>query len=79
MTTKTIISETTSVNVTGGEFDILLGTSTPIDFSVNEQARFLGLTVGSDPEMSPRQEMGSVLRAGFALSLTDAEITTSKL
>jgi len=72
-------SETSSVNVTAGDFDVLLGTSNPIGFSVNEQARYLGLTVGTDSEMTPRQDIGGVLRAGFALSLTNASITTSKL
>jgi hypothetical protein len=71
--------ETANVNVTDGEFDVLLGTSNPIGFSVNEQARYLGFAVENDSVMTPLQDIGGVLRAGFALSIADAAITTSKL
>jgi hypothetical protein len=74
-------TESLPVTVTKGGFDLLLGKSesNPIALSINEQARYIGLSVGSDPEMSPRQEIGSVLRAGVALSVTDAAITSSKI
>jgi len=74
-------SESKAVTINAGDFDLMLGTSAsnPIPFSVNEQARNIGLTFGSDSEMSPRKEITGVLRAGFALSVTDAAITTSKL
>jgi hypothetical protein len=74
-------TESKSVSIIAGDFDLMLGKteSNPIPFTVNEQARYIGLTVGSDPEMEPRQEIGGVLRAGIALSVTDASITSSKL
>jgi hypothetical protein len=74
-------SESLPVTVIAGEFNLMLGksSSNPIALSVNEQARYIGLAVGGDPEMEPRQEIGGVLRAGVALSVTDAAITTSKL
>jgi formylglycine-generating enzyme required for sulfatase activity len=74
-------SESNAVTMNSGGFNLMLGKSSanPIPLSVNEQARHIGLTFGSDSEMSPRKEITGVLRAGFALSVTDAAITTSKL
>jgi hypothetical protein len=74
-------SESLPVTVIAGEFNLMLGKSisNPIAFSVNEQARFIGFAVGGDPEMEPRQEIGSVLRSGLALSVADDAITSSKL
>jgi len=72
-------SETSPVNIISGEYNLILGKSTPIGFSVNEQASTFGITIEGDDEMDPRQEIGSVLRAGVALSVTNAAITTSKL
>lgn len=74
-------SESLSVSIIAGGFDLMLGKSesNPIPFTVNQQARYIGLSVGGDPEMEPRQEIGGVLRAGMSLSVTDAAITTSKL
>ncbi|ETR66704.1 MAG: hypothetical protein OMM_05528 [Candidatus Magnetoglobus multicellularis str. Araruama] len=74
-------TETKAVSIIAGGFDLMLGKteSNPIPFTVNEQARYIGLAVDGDPEMEPRQEIGGVLRAGMALSVTDTAITTSKL
>jgi len=74
-----IWSETQAVNIIGGEYHLILGKSNAIGFSVNEQASTFGITVESDDEMEPRQEIGGVLRAGVALSITNAAITTSKI
>ena len=74
-------TESKAVTIIAGGFDLMLGksASNPIAFTVNEQARYIGLAVGGDPEMEPRQEIGGVLRAGLALSVTDTAITSSKL
>ena len=74
-------TESKAVSIIAGGFDLMLGKteSNPIPFTVNEQARYIGLAVGGDPEMEPRQEIGGVLRAGMALSVTDASISTSKI
>jgi len=74
-------TETKPVPVVSGEFHLLLGKSlsNPIGFTVNEQASYIGVAVDGDPEMSPRQEVGGVLRAGVALSVTDNAITASKI
>ena len=82
---NTLWSETRSVTIVAGEFDLLLGESTPIDFSVNENATYIGIQIGAEPEMSPRQKIGESIRAGYALraalalSITDTAITESKL
>ena len=72
-------SETVSVPIIAGEFNVVLGRSNPLAFSVNEQARYIGVTIEGDVEMDPKQEITSVLRAGVALSVTNAAITTSKI
>jgi len=72
-------SETLPVNVIAGEYNLVLGKSTPIALTVNEQVKYFGLSVEGDSEMEPRQEIAGVLRAGMALSITDSAISTSKL
>ncbi|MBN2104222.1 hypothetical protein JW835_09310 [bacterium] len=62
-----------SVTVTDGYFTVLLGSETPIPKSVfNGEDCYLGITVGSDAEMTPRKRLVSVgyaFRAGEADSL----------
>jgi len=72
---------TRTVYVVSGEYHLIIGKSNPIGFSVNEQATTFGISVESESEMEPRQEIGGVLRAGIALSVTNANaaITTPKL
>ncbi|MDH3892112.1 MAG: hypothetical protein OEV49_13625 [candidate division Zixibacteria bacterium] len=56
-----IWSETQSVSTTDGAFAIMLGSVNPLDPLYFAGAdRFLGVKVGSDPEISPRTEFGSV-------------------
>lgn len=53
---------TTPVIVTNGKFNVLLGTHNPIPkdfFNVNPQT-YIGVTVGTDDEMAPRQQLASV-------------------
>ncbi len=60
-----------SVMVTGGMFNIVLGEFMPIDDSVFVNAdRWLGITVGGDPEISPRTHFVSVPYA-FRVSTVD--------
>ena len=50
-----------SVSVAGGLFNVLLGSVTPISDSVfKAPARYLGVQVGSDPELIPRSRIVSV-------------------
>jgi hypothetical protein len=63
-----------NVQVKGGLFSVLLGSVTNIPPSVfNASNRFFGVTVGTDPEMTPRQEIASV---GFAANAAVADTAT---
>lgn len=49
---------------TGGLFNVSLGTGTPdLDTLTFDRAYFLGITVGADSEMTPRQELGTAVMA----------------
>ena len=53
--------ETQSVLVTDGIYSVLLGSVTPITAAVFDgSVRYLGVTVGTDPEMTPRRALVSV-------------------
>ena len=49
------------VLVKGGNFDVMLGSGTGNDINVNftQNTYYLGLTVGTDSEMTPRQRLGA--------------------
>lgn len=70
-----------SVQVSDGLFNVMLGSLTPIPQSVisGSSNLFLGITVGTDSEMSPRVQLGSVLFAVQALTVPDGSITAAKL
>lgn len=55
-------SEVRAITVTDGIFNILLGAANPLkaDLFSAYRATYLGLKVGSDSEMTPRQEIASV-------------------
>jgi hypothetical protein len=54
-------TETQMVYTSGGVFDVLLGSQTDISEEVFDDAdRWLGITVESDPEMTPRQRLVSM-------------------
>lgn len=60
-------TESKSVTVNKGLFNTLLGDVTPLEVATfNGQALFLGITVGSDPEAAPRQQLAHVAYAIFA-------------
>ena len=66
-----------SVQVTGGLFNVMLGSQTAIPQSiVNNSNLWLGITVGTDSEMTPRVKLGSV---PFAGAVSDGSITTAKI
>jgi hypothetical protein len=81
-----------NVQVKGGLFSVLLGSVNNIPSTVfSASNRFFGVTVGSDPEMTPRQQIASVgfaansasadtaSCAGTATTVPDGAITTSKI
>ena len=60
-------SETQDVTITDGLFSILLGSVTPIPYSVfDDDETYLELKVGSDPVMTPRKRLVSVAYAMHA-------------
>ena len=69
------------VKVSDGLFNVMLGSLTPIPQAVitGNSTLFLGITVGTDDEMSPRVQLGSVPFAVQALSVPDGSITKAKL
>ena len=57
-------TETQSVTTSVGLFTVLLGSTTPVpDSAFNDSSRYLGIQVGADPEMTPRQRLASVVYA----------------
>jgi len=72
---------TTSLQVSDGLFNVMLGSVSPIpqDVITGNSNLFLGITVGTDGEMSPRVQLGSVPFATQALTVPDGSITVEKL
>lgn len=77
-------SETQTVAVTDGVFNVLLGSKTSFPsrlFTISGE-RYLGIKVGTDPEMRPRFPLTSVayaFRAAAADSLADQAVTASAI
>ena len=69
------------VQVSDGLFNVMLGSLTPIPQAVitGHDNLFLGITAGTDDEMTPRVQLGSVPFAVQALTVPDASITTDKI
>lgn len=69
------------VQVSDGLFNVMLGSLTPIPQSVitGHDSLFLGITVGTDDEMAPRVQLGSVPFAVQALTVPDGSVTTEKI
>jgi hypothetical protein len=59
-----------AVTVTEGVFNAVLGSLQPITSDILDGDRYLGMTVGTDPEMSPRLRMTS---SPFAIKAADAD------
>lgn len=70
-----------AISVTAGLFTVLLGSLSPIPQSVitANSSLFLGVTLGSDAEMTPRVQLGAVPFAIQALTVPDASITSRKV
>ena len=69
------------VAVSGGLFNVLLGSLTPIPQGViaSSGPLYLGVTIATDDEMRPRVQIGSVPYAMQALTVPDGSITTEKI
>ncbi|MCI0330449.1 MAG: tail fiber domain-containing protein [candidate division Zixibacteria bacterium] len=67
-------AETTSVSTTSGLFTVLLGSTNPVpDSAFRDTTRYLGIKVGADPEMTPRQRLVSV-GYGYRVSSVDGAL-----
>ena len=69
------------VRVSDGLFNVMLGSLHAIEQSViaGHDQLWLGITVGTDDEMQPRVQLGSVPFAVQALTVPDGSITQAKL
>jgi len=69
-------TETQTVTAADGLFDVILGSVTPIPFSVFDgKDKYLSLKIGSDSEMTPRKQLVSV---GYSLRAYDADKVDGK-
>jgi hypothetical protein len=70
-----------SVQVSDGLFNIMLGSITPLPQSLvtSNTSLWLGIEVGTDTEMTPRVQLGSVPFAAQALTVPDGSISSLKL
>ena len=69
------------VRVSDGLFNVMLGSLHAIEQSViaGHDRLWLGITVGTDDEMQPRMQLGSVPFAVQALTVPDGSVTTAKI
>ena len=69
------------VQVSDGLFNVMLGSLNPIPQAVitGHDNLFLGITAGTDDEMTPRVQLGSVPFAVQALTVPDGSVTTEKI
>ncbi len=69
------------VQVSDGLFNVMLGSLTAIPQNVitGNPTLFLGITAGTDDEMAPRVQLGSVPFAVQALTVPNNSVTTEKL
>jgi len=70
-----------SVAVSDGLFNVMLGSITPINQATlsGNSSLWLGISVGTDGEMTPRVQLGTVPYAFQALTVPDGAITSAKL
>ncbi len=70
-----------SVSVSDGLFSVLLGSLNTdlVNVVQGHEALYLGVTVGTDSEMAPRVQLGSVPFSMQALTVPDDSVTTAKI
>lgn len=72
------------VPVNNGLFHVLLGSTNPLPASLftSNDTLYLGITVGADSEMTPREQLASApyaMQANSALTVPDGSIATAKI
>ena len=70
-------SETQSVAVKNGQYSAALGNTTPLSSLTFDQTYWLGVRVGTDGEMLPRQALASVPYSMTATTATSANTATT--
>jgi hypothetical protein len=70
-----------AVNVSDGLFSVMLGSiNTGLSAVVQSHSElYLGITIGTDTEMSPRVQLGSVPFSLWSLTVADNSITAAKI
>lgn len=69
-----------NVQVNDGLFNVMLGSLTSLPAGLtNNSNLFLGITIGTDGEMSPRVQLGSVPFAMQAVNIPDNSVTSAKI
>jgi hypothetical protein len=71
-------SETQTVDVTNGLFNVLLGSAVPLDLPF-DQPYFLGVTIGEADELAPRTALTATPYSFMARTVADGVVTEYKL
>ena len=71
-------TETQTVTTTRGVFTAVLGSATTLNISF-EQALWLGITIGSDTELSPRVQLSGVPYSITALGVADNAVAAAQI
>lgn len=71
-------SETQSASVSDGIFNVILGDRTPLNLPF-DKPYWLGVTVGSGAELSPRIELAASAYGLIARSIVDNAVTSTKI
>ena len=71
-----LFSETQTVSVTNGVFNVIIGSVTALTLPF-DVPYYLGISVGADPEMTPRQALVASAYAIRALTAASADTATS--
>lgn len=71
-------SETQTVDISNGVFNVILGSSTPLTLSF-DFPYWLGVTVGQDPELAPRIELTASAYSLNTRSIADSAVTGNKI
>ncbi|MEL6821948.1 MAG: hypothetical protein AAFP70_09320 [Calditrichota bacterium] len=75
---NSIWDETQTVQVSGGIVNVLLGKLNPLALDFDKQY-WLGITLGTEPELSPRTRLSTSPYSFRAITVVDSAITAAKL
>lgn len=74
-----IWTETQTIAVANGIFSAHLGNTTPITGVPFDRVHFLGITLGTEPELLPRTMLTPAPYSFMSLNIMDEAVTTSKI